>query len=108
MKGDTILVSPFYFNSIMHSCQKDQSTHGRCCCNCKYHLEDLYHCTTIDRIQFAVDNNVKAPDGCVCSLHKGWICSTPIGSYSDWTAHGLCEMHEFGGNYDMIRKNQQT
>lgn len=66
-------------------CQIDW--HGRCCCNCKFHVEDFHHCTTTGQV-----------DGqCVCSFHKGWICMPPEMDrvYSDWGDHGMCEMHDF-------------
>ena len=62
---------------------------GCCCCNCKYHIRDFHHCTTV----------VNKPLGkCVCSEPKGWICMPPEmegEAYSGWSEHGLCEMHDF-------------
>ena len=57
--------------------------HGRCCCGCRYHVEDFHHCTT-----------VKETPNCVCSDHKGWICMPPDfhGAHSGWSEHGLCEL----------------
>lgn len=63
---------------------------GSCCCNCKNHIEDFYHCTTSPK-PYGVD-------GCVCSTHKGWIClismegEKPI-AHSNWSEHGMCEMY---------------
>lgn len=63
---------------------------GSCCCNCEHHIEDFYHCTTSPKPDGA--------EGCVCSIHKGWIClismegETPI-AHSNWSEHGMCEMH---------------
>jgi len=57
---------------------------GSCCCNCRWHVEDFHHCTTV-------------PDrkGCVCSEHKGWICMAEGDrAHSGWSEHGMCEMHE--------------
>lgn len=62
--------------------------HGRCCCNCKWHIKDYHHCTTLGQ-----------KDGkCVCNDQKGWICLSPISedcAYSGWSEHGMCEMHEY-------------
>ena len=75
----------------LNNCCKEQF-HGCCCCNCKNHLEDFYHCTTHPKPQ-----GVK---GCVCSTHKGWICRTSFEDsdkvyyHSGWSEHGMCEMHE--------------
>lgn len=57
---------------------------GNCCCNCKYHIKDFHHCTT-----------VKERTECVCSNHKGWICMPPETekAFSGWAEHGMCEMH---------------
>lgn len=72
------------------TCQKEL-WNGRCCCNCVNHLEDFHHCTTT------------CPDGvegCVCGVHKGWICrhvaddTGEVRHYSGWSEHGMCEMHE--------------
>lgn len=70
---------------------------GRCCCNCKHHIEDLHHCTTNPALR-------EEKKGCICSEHKGWICLAPEmfeerrgGAYSGWPEHGMCEMHEFDG-----------
>lgn len=61
---------------------------GRCCCNCRFHLRDYHHCTTVQ----------PPPMRCVCSEPKGWICSPPEfegAAYSGWSEHGMCEMHDF-------------
>lgn len=71
-------------------CQKENN-HGRCCCNCAWHVEDLHHCTTAWELR-------KEKHGCVCSEHKGWICKSPEfieGAHSGWPEHSLCELHEF-------------
>ena len=74
-------------------CQKEKWK-GRCCCNCRWHIEDLHHCTTAWKMR-------KEKGGCVCSEHKGWICMPPEleGAHSGWGEHGLCEMHETKGIY---------
>lgn len=63
---------------------------GSCCCNCKNHYEDFYHCTTLPK-----PNNSK---DCICSTHKGWICIISFEgekpkAHSNWSEHGFCEMH---------------
>ena len=74
----------------MDNCQKE-NWNGCCCCNCENHLEDFYHCTTVPR--------PKEKEGCVCSVHKGWICrmafydSGEVYHHSNWAEHGMCEMH---------------
>jgi hypothetical protein len=73
-------------------CQKEEMS-GRCCCNCRYHIQDNMHCTT-----------VVAPRCCVCGIQKGWICMPPEFqgeqqlAFSGWTEHGMCEMHAFKPN----------
>lgn len=69
----------------MSTCQVE--SYGMCCCICKFHLKDFYHCTTVE---------YKEREGCVCSTQKGWVCSPPefSGVYSNWPEHGLCEMYE--------------
>ena len=62
---------------------------GDCCCNCANHIEDFYHCTTVER---------KEGEGCVCSKHKGWICLVSFDgektiAHSNWAEHGFCELH---------------
>ena len=76
----------------------DGNASGACCCNCRYHKEDFHHCTTMDRVAHAVENDVPAPVGCVCSLHKGWLCTGMVGEgggiHSGWSDHGMCEIHQ--------------
>ena len=73
-----------------NNCCKEQF-HGCCCCNCKNHLEDFHHCTTLPKPE--------GVEGCVCSTHKGWICrmgfddSNEVRYHSGWAEHGMCEMH---------------
>lgn len=72
----------------MSQCQKER-WNGKCCCNCANHLEDFYHCTTLPKPE-----GIK---GCVCGIHKGWICKATFENttqyYSNWSEHGICEMH---------------
>lgn len=74
----------------MSNCEKEH-WHGCCCCNCENHLEDFYHCTTLPR--------PNTTEGCVCGVHKGWICrmgdedSGKVRFHSGWSEHGMCEMH---------------
>ena len=68
-------------------CQKEKH-HGDCCCNCVHHIEDFHHCTTSWKLR-------ENKGGCVCSVHKGWICNPDEDTaYSGWSEHGMCEMHE--------------
>ena len=66
----------------MEQCTKTEYR-GRCCCNCKYHFEDRSHPCT---------------DGVSVLVQRGWICAGDMHeriAFSGWTAHGMCEMHEF-------------
>lgn len=72
----------------MDNCEK-KHWNNKCCCNCGNHLEDFYHCTTNPRPD--------GVEGCVCSVHKGWICSIVFDdgtarNHSGWSEHGMCEM----------------
>ena len=60
---------------------------GQCCCTCRYHLRDYWHCTTAPLLR-------AEHKGCVCSEPRGWICAPPEGErvFSGWSACGLCEM----------------
>ena len=73
----------------MAYCNKGWSD-GSCCCNCKNHIRDFYHCTTVEQ-----------HDGCVCSTPKGYICFIEFDgetmveprAYSGWSEHGFCELY---------------
>lgn len=60
----------------------------KCCCNCKWHILDHYHCW--------IDKELAEKEGrCVCFKPKGWICMCPeTGAHSGWPEHSLCEMWE--------------
>ena len=64
---------------------------GRCCCNCRYHIQDYYHCTTVE-----VPGRRPL---CFCKFPKGWICyifdQEGATAHSGWSEHGECECHEF-------------
>jgi hypothetical protein len=81
---------PTLSKTAVSSSDCDKGHRGDCCCNCKNHLKDFYHCTTSPKPE-----NKK---GCVCSVQKGWIClisfegETPM-AHSGWGEHGMCEMH---------------
>jgi hypothetical protein len=71
-------------------------THPQCCCKCKYHIEDFYHCTTAMPLRDEIEKLVGGSH-CICSMHKGWICMPPWGheAYSGWVEHSIgCEMYE--------------
>jgi len=76
----------------MDDCKKGWSN-GECCCNCKNHLEDFYHCTSSPKPTDYDEDNHR----CVCSEHKGWICyiNTQDGARasSGWGEHGYCEFY---------------
>ena len=61
-----------------------------CCCNCKYHIKDFWHCTT---------HPDKNTNGCKCNDQRGWICYVSdmkgADAYSNWPEHGCCELHSF-------------
>ena len=63
---------------------------GECCCNCGNHYEDFYHCSTTPKPE--------GVEGCVCNIHKGYICliqfedGTTPQAHSNWPEHGFCEM----------------
>ena len=83
-------------NTMSNVCQiLHQKGHkGRCCCNCRYHLEDMWHCTTTPKPKRVEEHKIGE---CVCGKHKGWICAPEIGErYSGWTEHGICELHALG------------
>lgn len=72
-----------------------ESEHHQCCCNCRYHLKDNYHCTIHKELR------ASSGDNCVCSFRKGWIC---VGmffedhengrAHSEWPEHSIgCEMY---------------
>ena len=68
--------------------------HGRCCCNCRHHLPDYYHCCTVELPPTSGKSRM-----CVCSLQKGWICYIDdlegARAHSNWSEHGECEMHDY-------------
>jgi hypothetical protein len=66
---------------------------SQCCCQCRYHHQDFYHCTTKPR---PLDEDGAELPNCVCNIPKGWICMNPeIGrACSNWSKHGLCETFE--------------
>lgn len=91
------------------SCQKEQWK-GCCCCNCRFHVADYYHCTTKPELRDELERlygHLNPPQsdtlpgpiikhiGCICGIQKGWVCLAPEfdGVHSDWDEHGMCEMH---------------
>jgi hypothetical protein len=67
------------------------SDQKQCCCNCKYHYPDFFHCTT--------DRKKRDEMGkCICNIQKGWICRPPEfedHAFSGWDEHSIgCEMYE--------------
>ena len=79
-----------------------------CCCNCRYHLQDHFHCqhtTTMDKENFVgmprkqhLDLfSGKLVNSCECSILRGWICANPEmypRAHSGWPEHACgCEMY---------------
>lgn len=78
---------------------------GKCCNNCRYHIQDFYHCTTKRPLS---EDGLSYVGGCVCSIPKGWICMNPEMEgrvYSGWTEHGLCECWMPKNNPELIPGN---
>ncbi len=79
----------------MNKCQIKEPPFYQCCCNCKSHVEDFCHCT-IDR------GLRKKKVGCICSIHKGWICVGFVymddghgPAHSGWPEHSCgCELYD--------------
>lgn len=71
-------------------CQSNAPVFSGCCCECKFHLQDFYHCSSTPR---PLDASGALIPNCVCGIPKGWICMAPDTSrvHSGWTEHGLCE-----------------
>lgn len=69
-----------------------------CCCNCRFHLRDYHHCTTMEGWLLRSEQYANK---CVCAVPKGWVCagfvmsgeSPGAGVHSGWGEHGMCEMH---------------
>jgi hypothetical protein len=81
----TALISGLFTSSTLESptgsvCYAPEH-HGRCCCNCRYHLRDHSHPLT---------------DGGRITAQRGWLCNPPeLDAYfSGWPEHGMCEMHD--------------
>lgn len=69
----------------------------RCCCNCRYHVEDFYHCSAT---QGTEAESLRTMSGkCVCNQHRGWICIGMLvqggNAHSGWSEHGMCEIHDW-------------
>ena len=82
--------------------------HKQCCCQCRYHLADHFHC---GHLTWQEQQNMvgmprekhksvltdKEVDSCVCSVQRGWICAPPDfdgTASSNWPEHSVgCEMY---------------
>lgn len=77
----------------------------QCCCVCKWHIEDHYHCTTAMPLRYEIERLVGG-DHCICDMLKGWICYPPemLGrAFSDWPEHSIgCEMFRDKRNEEAI------
>lgn len=78
---------------------------GSCCCNCRWHARDYRHCSH--------DRKPGEPRvGCICGEQKGWVCLAPefvaedgtARVHSNWSEHGLCEMHGFVGHMNFTKR----
>ena len=66
----------------------------QCCCVCKYHIEDHYHCMLRGHFYRFLRRLGVVIAKCICDKHKGWICHPPEMGYahSAWPEHSLgCE-----------------
>lgn len=71
------------------------SEHEQCCCNCRNHLKDNFHCTIHTELR------ASSGDNCICSFRKGWICVGMVfedpengRAHSEWPEHSIgCEMY---------------
>ena len=72
---------------MKNGCQLKKGPFYQCCCNCLYHLEDKFHCTTHPKLRETSGGD------CICSFHKGWIC---IGFHADGIAHSDWDEHSVG------------
>lgn len=75
-----------------------QFSHFRqCCCLCRWHWTDYYHC----KHSYPEGHE----SGCVCSIPKGYICVAPEiyngrGGTSGWPEHSVgCELFEYENKY---------
>lgn len=68
-----------------------ESKHHQCCCQCRHHIPDFYHCTIDTKLREEMEK-------CVCGIQKGWICIPPEfdgRAYSEWPEHSIgCEMYD--------------
>lgn len=68
----------------------------QCCCNCKFHFQDYFHCTVLPRPTREQKIAVGKEDSrCVCSVPKGYVCGLGIEDgrvHSNWPEHSCgCE-----------------
>lgn len=90
-------------------CWMDDPEWKQCCCTCRFHLADHYHClhvTPMEKLNLvdmprAKHKSIfgeKMSDACDCSIQRGWICAPPDfypKAYSNWPEHSVgCELWE--------------
>ena len=71
---------------------EDPQVH-QCCCVCKFHIADYFHCITLPIMRKSLEDKGKIQ--CICGIQKGWICFFPGGSraHSNWPEHSVgCEL----------------
>lgn len=80
---------------MSETCQLKEAPFYQCCCNCRHHLKDNFHCTIHTELRKS------SGDNCVCSFRKGWICVGMVfedpengRAHSEWPEHSVgCEMY---------------
>jgi hypothetical protein len=77
----------------MSECQLDKEPFKQCCCKCRFHLADHYHCSFDKPHLKAIGIDT---EGCICKHVRGWICAPPEfqgRAHSNWPEHDVgCEM----------------
>jgi len=74
-----------------------ETEHKQCCCVCRHHYADHYHCAVHQELR-----GTSLPmEGCICRIQKGWICAGFLATaggdrvHSDWPEHSIgCEMFD--------------
>ena len=80
-----------YCKPIEGECNLGKEVLGdQCCCICKYHLIDYWHCLRMPEA-------LKPKEGCGCHVIKGYICTAReihgnVSGQSGWPKHSMgCE-----------------
>lgn len=72
----------------------------QCCCNCRWHVKDCYHCTTDMDLRKQIEEKT-GKSVCICNIQKGWACIAPFEDepgpqrvHTNWPEHSLgCELY---------------